>query len=531
MLISRHAVHDFLTREFENFLWMKTLPREKIEWQLRRMRVRPRFKTEPWLHQLVCFYIGLCIPEFLFLLDMGLGKTKIILDLITQAQREKKLERALVTVPRKITVDSWATAIEEHSDLGGWLVDCEDIEEKWERLAYPPDDRDVVVIDYQSLHWALSERKRKGKSNKKMVLKPDEKRVAHVKKLYNFIGIDESHKLANDQSLWFALMRRLCKDAERVYATTGTLFGRDLEYIWPQFFLVDGGETFGPNLGLFRAAFFKAEPNKWGRGEKYIYRPEMDAKLNEMLQHRSIRYDEAEVLDLPPLVNRVEQFRMTDEQRDHYLRALEGFINAGNNLEELDGQWIQMRRIISGYMTWKDEHGPHVLRFKQNPKLDGLERLLDEMGDTKAIVCYDYTETGKMICDRLAEMGLGYEWFYGGTKDPRASKRRFEEDPECRVFVMNTEAGGTGTDGLQKVARYLFLYETPTPPISRRQVIKRLHRPGQPGRCFAYDLVMRGSLDGGILADLAANRDTYDSVVNGKRRPGKGFFLHDLAVS
>jgi hypothetical protein len=27
--------------------------------------------------------------------------------------------------------------------------------------------------------------------------------------------------------------------------------------IWPQFFLVDHGDTFGENMGLFRAAFFE----------------------------------------------------------------------------------------------------------------------------------------------------------------------------------------------------------------------------------------------------------------------------------
>lgn len=525
MLIKRQAVVDFLSRDFEDFRQLKKATRHQLMVELCRLRVQPYFKTAPWDLQLVCFFIGVYYPRFLFLLDMGLGKTKVILDLITQAQREKKLKRALVTVPRIINMDSWRDDALLHSDLEPWLANASDIQEKWERLADPKGD--VTMIDLQGLHLALS-KPRPGKG-KKYTLIPDEHRVRMVQKLYNFVAIDESHKLSNHQNLWFSLMRRLTSEADFTYATTGTLFGKDLEDIWPQFFLVDRGETFGQNLGLFRASFFKAEANKWGRGEKYTYNPSMDAKLNRMLQHRSIRYDESEALDLPKRIPIVEQYNMSQEQREHYLRALEGLINASGNVEEMDGQWTRMRQIVSGYLPWKDEHGEHVVRFKENYKLDGLEALLDGMGPrSKAIVVYWYTETGRMICDRVNEMGLGYEWFYGGTKDKSASRDRFMEDPNCRVFVMNSAAGGTGNDGLQKVARYMFMYETPTNPTERKQVIKRIHRPGQTMRTFIYDMVTRGSGDARVLIDLQAGIDTHESVVSGRRKRGRGFFEVDL---
>jgi hypothetical protein len=74
MLINRQAINSYLDRDFDNFLWMKRLTREAIMRELNSLKVKPTFKTEPWLHQLVCFYIGICNPRFLYLLDMGLGK-------------------------------------------------------------------------------------------------------------------------------------------------------------------------------------------------------------------------------------------------------------------------------------------------------------------------------------------------------------------------------------------------------------------------------------------------------------------------
>lgn len=520
MLISRQAVNAFLERDFDSFLWMKRLTREQILAELSNLKVKPRFKTEPWLHQLVCFYIGLFNPRFLYLLDMGLGKSKILADLMTQIQRERRLEGALVFVPRLTNIDSWVESLTEHSELEPWSCGVSDIEEKWERLLQPKGD--VTLIDYQGFHWATCKKVPGKKKTKK--LERDDKKLALLQKRYNFIGLDESHKLKNHDNLWFGLIHQMTKHAEFCYATTGTLFGKNVEDLWPQFKLVDGGETFGENLGLFWAAFFTSKNTPW-KGTEYTYNPRMDGLLHKMLQHRSLRYDEDEVLDLPKRVNRVVTCAMGDEQKEHYLRALEGLINAGGELQALEGAWLRMRQIVSGYLAWKDEFGKHLLPFKHNPKMDQLERLIDEMGDSKIVICYDYTETGRLIVDRIKAMGLGYEWFYGGTKDQSSSRRRFLDDPSCRIFVMNSEAGGTGNDGLQKVARYMVFYESPCPPITRKQTEKRIHRPGQTKRVFIYDLVMRRSLDRGILNAIKEGSDVYAKVVNG--RFNKANFLLD----
>lgn len=517
MIIRRDAVNEYMDRQRDDFRWMKKLSKERMLRELQSLRVQPQFKTDPWLHQMVCFWIGVHYPRFLFLLDMGLGKSKIFLDLITQTRRERKLEGALVCAPRLINVASWKDAVLEHSDLEPWPCHSGSIEEKWERLAHPRGD--VTLIDYPGLHLALSKKEQfKGRNR----LVPDPKKIKHIQRQYNWIGLDESHKLSSHDSLWYSIINQLTKTAEFCYGSTGTLFGKNVEDLWSQFKLVDRGETFGENLGLFRAGLFTAKMNPWQKGPAYTFNPAHHETLTRMLQHRSIRYDEDEVLDLPRRTEMRILCEMSPEQKEHYLRALQGLINADGNLKEMDGQYIRMRQIISGYLVWEDDHGRHNIAFKQNEKLEQLERLIDEMGDSKIVVPYVYTETGRLITRRLEQLGIGYAWLYGGTKDKVACRNKFMEDPSCRVFVMQEEAGGTGNDGLQKVARYMVMYETPTSPTARKQVVKRIHRPGQDRRVFIYDLVMQRSLDKGILEDLAAGIDIHDRVING-RLPKKLF--------
>jgi hypothetical protein len=525
MIIDRRAVREFLARELDSYLWMKGLSREKILRELKALRVPPVFHTDPWLHQLVCFWIGLCKPRFLFLLDMGLGKSKILSDLIRHIQREKKLERALITVPRKLNVDSWVDDLAVHQpDLEPWRIDCSDIEEKRERLLNPRGD--VTIIDNQGLQWALCDKVKIGGKKKRNELQVNEKVLKRVLKEYNFLGIDEIHKFANRESLWYSFMDDMARRMDYCYGTTGTLFGKNPEDAWPQFHLIDRGEALGETLGIFRAAFFHAKTKPF-KGVVYEFDKRMDAKLHEVLQHSSIRYDENEVpeTDLPPRVMRVHKLEMCEEQREHYLHALEGLVNAGGKLRDLEAQWLRMRQITSGYLVWKDEHGEHIKHFKENPKLDDLEATIDGMREgRKMIVAYVYTESGRIICERLKKLGIGFEWLYGGTKDPAAARRRFMQDPKCKVFVMNDEAGGTGNDGLQKVANSLYFYESPSDPKARQQVLKRAHRPGQTRRTFIYDAVVKGSVDVGILDGIAEGIDMYDRVVNGRVRY-KNLFL------
>lgn len=134
MTVSRRAVAEFMDRDFDNFTWTKRLTRGALLRELDGLRVPPRFKTDPWLHQLACFYIGMSMPYFMFLLDMGLGKSKLIMDLFTQRVREKRATRALVGVPRLINLASWEDDIKLHSDHEPWIVLPGEIEEKRERL-------------------------------------------------------------------------------------------------------------------------------------------------------------------------------------------------------------------------------------------------------------------------------------------------------------------------------------------------------------------------------------------------------------
>jgi hypothetical protein len=399
---------------------------------------------------------------------------------------------------------SWQNDLNKHSNLGANIC-AGTIEEKWEALINPVGE--VSLIDYSGLHLAV--RRKLGKKYMR-----DDRKISQLKKLYQFIGADECHLLRNKDTLRFGIMRQLTKGCPFVYGTTGTLFGRDVEAVWAQFYLIDKGQTFGETLGMFRAAYMREETGYW-TGSKWVFDKKKAHALYRALQHRSIRYDESECADLPECQHIVLKLEMTDEQRGHYDRAIEGIINSGGNISDTEAQWLTMRRISSGYLMWDDEYGEHNVGFPNNPKMEALENLLESSGERKIIISTEYTATGKMVVDRLAKLGYKTEWLYGGSKDPAGCLNRFKSDPTIKAFVMNSASGGTGVDGLQDVATYLIFVESPCSPITRKQTEKRIHRPGQSHKTFIYDLCVSG-VDYSILAGIKEGRDMHDAVVGGK---------------
>lgn len=519
MTVRKEAVSEYLARKLDDFTWIKDVPEDALYDDLLRAGGAP-YKTRPWKHQLAYLVLMDTIDRLLILLDMGGGKTKIILDDATTKIRDGRVGKVLVLVPNALNIDTWCRAAAEHSDLSLWPVDCSSIAEKWERLSGPLGD--ITVVDYQGFALTLLD---KGKKVKKK-LAIDKGRLEEVSRLYDMVVFDEVHKLKNRNSTWHALCESVSRDAKYVYGLTGTLFGRDAEEAWAVAHVVDLGETFG-TLGLFRSAFFKTKPNPW-LGVEYVFDASKAAAIHRTLQHRSLRYDESELLSLPHRENSVVRMDFPSEQRERYLKAVEGLVNSGGKFTELEAQWLRMRQITSGYMEWKDEFGEHSITFKEQPKLEHLMGILDaSLGSTKVVVCYEYTSTGKAIFARLAKEGLAPLWIYGGTKNKPEVLRQFLQDDSRRVLLMNSAAGGTGTDGLQKVSRCLVFYESPASPLVRQQTLKRIHREGGVGRCFIYDLVVSRSVDTQILKFIAEGQSLHDAVVGEGTRNLKN--LLDLA--
>ena len=64
---------------------------------------------------------------------------------------------------------------------------------------------------------------------------------------------------------------------------------------------------------------------------------------------------------------------------------------------------------------------------------------------------------------------------------------RFQNDPDCKLFLISLKAGGVGLN--LTAAEYVFLLDPWWNPAVEAQAIDRTHRIGQTRPVFAYRLI------------------------------------------
>lgn len=507
------AVANFYNRQLEDFRWLKEVPREEL------LKLVPEgftFIKEPYTHQLACFVIGMKMPRFLYLLEMGSGKSGLLLNLIRYRKWRGELHSALICVPNLINLASWENQIKIHApDLSYKILSGS----KATREKLLDEDRtDVAIINYAGLgvYMASARKWTKKGTQKRDVVAEDIQRFIN---LFNFCAFDESHLgIGSVTSLQYKICKELSWAADFAYGATGTPMGKEPAKMWPQFHVVDRGETLGYTLTMFRAAFYEERESYWA-GVEYVFEEQKRSHLHQMTQHRSIRYTDTEFSDMPALMPAIPIYvQMSPAQMKRNQELITQAREAQKEGLDRPATFIKQRQTTAGFIAVKGEDGTKLeVSFSPNPKIDALEQFILELDPAeKLVIFHSYVYTGALIRALLDKMKIKFCGVGAHFKDPALELRRFMTDKGYRIFIANCAAGATGIDGLQQVCRYALFVESPTGPILRRQAEKRIHRDGQKKRCHIYDLIARGiSVDQRVLDSIAEGKDLFSAIVNG----------------
>jgi SNF2 family DNA or RNA helicase len=74
--------------------------------------------------------------------------------------------------------------------------------------------------------------------------------------------------------------------------------------------------------------------------------------------------------------------------------------------------------------------------------LEQLREVLDE--GHKALVFSQFTSLLKILRARLNQGSILYEYLDGATRDRQTRVERFQNDKDCRLFLVSLKAGGLG---------------------------------------------------------------------------------------
>ncbi len=447
-----------------------------------------------WLEFLRSQGLGGCLAD-----DMGLGKTVQVLALLQDVlERDEGDPRPFLVVAPKSVVPNWISEARRFApELE--VVDFTGPQRRAHlaRLAQSS-TRALVVTTYNRLRIDLHEL---------LTLE------------FDTVILDEAQAIKNPASKTAIAARRLL--CSHRLALTGTPVENHLGDAVSIFQFLNPGMV--ENLPALRALAHPKDPA--------ASLTLASAALRPLILRRT---KEAVLTELPAKTEQTIFCELSGRERRNYdelaayyrARLLEPDHSAGalpkNRMVALEAL-LRLRQAAC--------HQGLLGRGTKSSKLDLLDELIEELlGDPehKALVFSQFTSLLAFVRKRFDARGWRYAYLDGSTQHRDRVVRDFQEDPECRLFLISLKAGGLGLN--LTAADYVFLLDPWWNPAVERQAVDRAHRIGQSKPVMAYRLLARDTVEERVAELQSRKRELADLLLGSEKSLIGEMTAEDLQV-
>ncbi len=456
------------------------------------------FKTEPYQHQSDTLNASAHRTLFALFLEMGLGKSKILLDNAAFLFEEQKISGLLIVTPK--------------GNLRNW-----DVHEISKHL---PERIERNVLVWQPNHtqrWTTAFKKMvkedsTGTLNIFLVNVEAFATVKACKFVEEFLVthdtmmvIDESTTIKNPKAKRTQHLIKLAPLADYRRILTGFPITRTPLDLYSQCYFLSPNLLGFSSYYAFRARYAITQARRMGRHSfQQIIGFQKLEELQESIKDFSIRKRKDECLDLPEKVYTKRHIELTDEQKVAYgsmkkqaLMILEDELFSTVNILT---QLMRLQQIVAGSL--RNEEGETIVL--KNNRVQAVLDLLEETSGKVVIFAMfqtDIQELEKAIAEKFGPGAVAS--YYGKTPQDKRQViiDKFQDpDSELRYFVSNPQTGGRGIT-LTEASTMIF-YSNSYDLELRVQAEDRIHRIGQERSCTYIDLVSKGTVDERILQNL-----------------------------
>ena len=431
-----------------------------------------------WLTFLERMGLGGCLAD-----DMGLGKTIQVLAMFVRRRQVVTAgglahRPSLVIVPKSL-VFNW---IEEAAKFGPALRVVNHTGNQRTEGSESLADADLVLTTYGTLRRDI---------------------MRHRDVEFDYVVLDEAQSIKNAGSQ-AAKACRLLRARHRL-ALTGTPVENHIGELWSIF------EFLNPwQLGSAARLKRFLSGGRGGSAAEVVARA---------VRPFLLRRTKSQVLsDLPEKTEQTifcelgeTQRKAYDELREHYRQELSGRIGKmgiGRSRIAVLEALLRLRQTAC--------HPGLVDAARIDEPAAKLETLLEQLGEVlaeghKVLVFSQFTSFLSIVRRQLDARSVPYEYLDGKTTDRQARVAHFQEDPDCRLFLVSLKAGGQGLN--LTAADYIYILDPWWNPAVEAQAVDRAHRIGQTRPVFAYRLIAKDTVEEKILALQDRKRDLAESIV------------------
>jgi len=479
-----------------------------------------QFKTEPRQHQREMFESTKDLPSWGHLWEMGLGKSKIVLDVGAYQYLRGSIDTLLVIAPNGVHRNWITDEVPRHlADVGEYHALCyyskEAATQRWlsvKEKFFKSKGLLIVAMSYDAL------------------LTP--RGYAFVDRLLNrrvMLVLDESQRIKNPDAKRTKKLLSLAPRAVIRRILSGTPITNSPFDAWSQFEFLQTGFWASIQCRKFIAfkrvfgIFQKIKVEQYSRSQNKMVERDVPIcvgyrdvqSLNQLIGRLSDRKTKDLCLDLPPKVYTKIYIEMTADQRRMYKELKQKAYTYSEDGDLITGalamtKMIRFQQIVCGFVVTEDQETVN-LGGSTNPRIAALLEVLEDCGDEQVIVWARFNYDVDLISSSLDAAKISHVTYDGRTKesDRGPAIDRFRSG-DARVFVAKASTAG---EGLTLTEATQVVYYSNTFRLSERlQSEDRCHRIGQDRTVTYTDLVTSESIDEKIVSALRDKRDLADLI-------------------
>jgi SNF2 family DNA or RNA helicase len=470
-----------------------------------------KFKTTPYEHQLKALKMSWNKETYAYFMEMGTGKTKVLIDNMAMLYDKGKINGALIIAPKGV-IETWYSQelpahLPDHIEKVNvlWQSNINQKQKKnLDQLFESGHDLHILIMNVEAF------------STSKGVQFATKFLLSHK----TLMVIDESTTIKNPKAKRTKHIINLSKDSSYRRILTGAPVTRNPLDLFTQCYFLDPYHldhqsyySFRTRYAIMKTAHIAGRSIQLVSGFKHL------DELAEKLKPFSYRVLKEDCLDLPDKIYMKRMIELTPEQKRVYEQMRKEALATlnGKTVTTMTAltQLMRLHQITCGHFAADDGTIQDVKSNRLNELLD----VLDEV-EGKAIIWAHYQYDIRHIVAALTKKyGPGSVVdYYGLTPQDQRQKNKdnFQKRAEVRFFVGTPATGGYG---LTLTSANTVIYYSNGYDLEKRiQSEDRAHRIGQHRPVTYVDIMAEDTVDNKIVKCLRKKVNIASEVMGEELR-------------
>ncbi len=409
-------------------------------------------------------------------LDMGMGKTVSSLTAIDNLLFLGDTNKVIVIAPKRVAEDTWSTEVEKWDHLKDLRISII-LGTPKQRDEAVRKDADIYVTSRDNVVWLVDNYFKTWK--------------------WDTCIIDELSSFKSSKAKRFRALKKVRPYFKRIIGLTGTPAPNSLIDLWPQLYLLDGGQRLGRTITGYREQYFVPGD----RNQHIVYNWNLKEGAEDAIHNKisdiCISMMAKDYLDLPERIDNKIYIDLPKSAKDKYTELekdliieLDGEDITATNAAVLTGKLLQ---IANGAIYSEDHEVVEIHEEKLNALLD----IIEAANGKPVLVFYSFKHDLSRIMKTLKDNKLK-----GQVLEGQEDIKKWNNG-DIPILLLHPASAGHGLN-LQYGGNIVVWFGLPWSLELYQQANARLHRQGQKETVIIHHIIAKNTVDEDVIKALSS---------------------------